>query len=44
MSKASKEVRQLAHEIMDERMPRDQRRLVPKIALRRFLDLIRSGK
>ena len=43
MSKASKEVRQLAHEIMDERMPADQRRLVPKIALRRFLDLLRTG-
>ena len=43
MSKASKEVRQLAREIMDERMPAEQRRLVPKIALRRFLDLIRTG-
>ena len=44
MSKASSEVRRLAHEIMDERMPRDQRRLVPRIALRRFLDLMRTGK
>ena len=44
MSKASPPIRVLAHEIMDERMPRDQRRLVPKIAWRRFKDLIRSGR
>lgn len=44
MSKASKEVRKLANDIMDERMPADQRRLVPKIALRRFADLIRTGR
>ena len=41
MSKASKETQGLAREIMDERMPADQRRLVPRIALRRFVDLIR---
>jgi transcriptional regulator GlxA family with amidase domain len=44
MSKASRKTRQLAREIMDERMPADQRRLVPKIALRRFADLIRTGR
>jgi hypothetical protein len=43
-SKASREVRELATEIMDERMPRDQKRLVPKIALRRFADLLRTGR
>jgi hypothetical protein len=30
--------------MMDDRMPGDQRRLVPKIAWRRFIDLIRTGK
>jgi transcriptional regulator GlxA family with amidase domain len=44
MSKASKETQKLAKEIMDHRMPADQRRLVPKIAWRRFIDLIRSRK
>ncbi|HMF76818.1 MAG TPA: hypothetical protein VK604_14255 [Bryobacteraceae bacterium] len=44
MSKASKETQTLAKEIMDQRMPADQRRLVPKIAWRRFIDLIRTGK
>ena len=44
MSKASKETQQLAKEMMDDRMPADQRRLVPKIAWRRFIDLIRTGK
>src|SRR5215813_5710680 len=44
MSKASRETQELARHIMDERMPADQRRLVPKIALRRFADLIRTGK
>ncbi len=39
-----KEVQKLANEIMDQRMPADQRRLVPKIAWRRFIDLIRTGK
>ena len=29
---------------MDDRMPADQGRLVPKIAWRRFIDLIRTGK
>jgi len=29
---------------MEQRMPADQRRLVPKIAWRRFIDLIRTGK
>ena len=44
MSKASEEVRDLGRQIMDERMPADQRRLVPRIALRRFMDLMRTGK
>lgn len=44
MSKASKETQKLAKEIMDRSMPADQRRLVPKIAWRRFIDLIRTGK
>lgn len=44
MSKASKETQKLAKEIMDQNMPADQRWLVPKIAWRRFIDLIRTGK
>jgi transcriptional regulator GlxA family with amidase domain len=44
MSKASKETQELAKKMMDDRMPADQSRLVPKIAWRRFLDLIRTGK
>jgi transcriptional regulator GlxA family with amidase domain len=44
MSKASKETQKIAKEIMDDRMPADQRHLVPKIAWRRFIDLIRTGK
>jgi transcriptional regulator GlxA family with amidase domain len=44
MSKASEETRKLAKEMMDESMPADQRRLVPKIAWRRFIDLIRTRK
>jgi len=44
MSKASKETQKLAKEVMDDRMPADQRRLVPKIAWRRALDLIRTGR
>jgi transcriptional regulator GlxA family with amidase domain len=44
MSKACKETQQLAKEMMDDRMPADQRHLVPKIAWRRFIDLIRTGK
>jgi transcriptional regulator GlxA family with amidase domain len=44
MSKAPKEVRELAWRIMDERMPADQRRLVPRIAWRRLKDLIRTGR
>jgi transcriptional regulator GlxA family with amidase domain len=42
--KASKAVRRLAREMMDAQMPPDQRRLVPKIAWKRFIDLIRTGK
>ena len=43
-SKASEETRRLARRIMDERMPAEQRRLVPKIALRRFMDLVRTRR
>jgi len=44
MSKASKETQKLAKEMMDDSMPPDQRRLVPKIAWRRFFDLVRTRK
>lgn len=44
MSKASKEVQKLAKKIMDDRMPGDQRRLVPKIAWRRFVDFVKTGR
>jgi hypothetical protein len=36
MSEASPEARRLANEMMDESIPADQRRLVPKIAWRRL--------
>jgi transcriptional regulator GlxA family with amidase domain len=44
MGKASKETQRLAKEMMDDSMPADQRRLVPRIAWRRFIDLVRTGK
>lgn len=44
MSKASPETQKLAKEMMDDSMPADQRHLVPKIAWRRFIDLIRTRK
>jgi transcriptional regulator GlxA family with amidase domain len=44
ISKASGETQKLAREIMDHRMSADQRRLVPKIAWRRLIDLIRTGR
>ena len=44
VSKASEATQQLSRELLEKRMPRDQRRLVPRIALRRFMDLIRTGK
>ena len=44
LSKASRETHHLAKKMMDDRMPADQRHLVPKIAWRRFIDLIRTGK
>lgn len=44
MSKASEPVRKIAKQIMDSHMPPEQRKLVPKIAWRRFIDLIRTGK
>jgi hypothetical protein len=30
--------------MMDESIPADQRRLVPRIAWKRFIDLIRTGR
>ena len=44
MSKASKEVQKLAKQMMDDQMPPDQKRLVPKIAWRRFVDRLKTGK
>ena len=44
MSKASKETQTLARQMMDDRMPADQSRLVLRIAWRRFVDFIRTGK
>jgi transcriptional regulator GlxA family with amidase domain len=44
MSKASKPVQKLAKKMMDDVMPPEQKRLVPKIAWRRFIDIIRTGK
>jgi transcriptional regulator GlxA family with amidase domain len=41
---ASPKVRAMANDIMKVRMPADQRRLVPRIALRRFVDLLRTGR
>jgi transcriptional regulator GlxA family with amidase domain len=42
--KASEAVRTLARRMMDDSIPPDQRRLVPKIAWRRIIDVIRTGK
>ena len=42
--KGVQEARKVAKQMMDESMPADQRRLVPKIAWRRFIDLVRTGK
>lgn len=44
LSKSSPEIQRLAREMMDESMPADQKRLVPKIAWRRFVDLVRTRK
>ncbi len=44
MSKASESVRTLAKQMMDDRMPPEQRKFIPKIAWRRFIDLIRTGR
>lgn len=44
MSKASPAVQKLARKMMDAQMPPEQRRLIPKIAWRRFIDLLRTGK
>jgi transcriptional regulator GlxA family with amidase domain len=43
-NKASERVQSWARKMMDSSMPADQKRLVPKIAWRRFIDLIRTGK
>jgi transcriptional regulator GlxA family with amidase domain len=44
MCKAPKGVQSLAKQMMDDSIPADQRRLIPKIAWKRFIDLIRTGK
>jgi len=44
MSKAPAHVQALAREMMDACMPADQQRLVPRIAWRRFVDFIRTGR
>ncbi|HVV43822.1 MAG TPA: DJ-1/PfpI family protein [Bryobacteraceae bacterium] len=44
MRKASPETRKLAKELMDRSIPADQRRIVPRIAWRQFIDLLRTGK
>jgi putative intracellular protease/amidase len=43
-SRAPKSVQKLAKQKMDAQMPPEQKKLVPKIAWRRFIDLIRTGK
>lgn len=42
MTKASTKTQELAKKMMDDAMPKDQKRLIPKIAWRRFIDLIRT--
>ena len=44
ISKASKETQKLAKEMLDDVMPANQHRLVSRIAWRRFVDLLRTGK
>ncbi len=44
MSKASEAVKKLAKQKMDDRMPPDQKKLVSKIAWRRFIDIVRTGR
>lgn len=43
-NKAPENVRKLAREMMDERMPGDQRWLAPRIAWRRVVDFVRTGR
>jgi transcriptional regulator GlxA family with amidase domain len=44
VTKASEETQRRAKEMMDRAIPADQRRLIPKIAWRRFIDLVRTRK
>ena len=44
IGKASKEVHKRAKQKMDDVMPPEQRKLIPKVAWRRLIDLIRTGK
>ncbi len=44
VTKASEKTQRRAKEMMDQAMPADQRRLISKIAWRRFIDLIRTRK
>jgi hypothetical protein len=41
---ASNQPQTLAKKVMEERMPADQRSVVPKIPSGRFIDLIRTGR
>lgn len=44
VGKASEATHKLAKELMDESVPADQSRLVPKIAWRRFVDFLRTRR
>jgi hypothetical protein len=44
MRNASDDVRKFARKMMDDQMPAGQRRLVPQIAWRRFVDFMRTWK
>jgi hypothetical protein len=44
VSKASEDTQKAARKMMDIAMPADQHRLIPKIARRRFIDLVRTRK
>jgi transcriptional regulator GlxA family with amidase domain len=43
-AKASEQVQRLARALLGERMPAGQSRLIPKIAWRRLIDFIRTGR
>ena len=43
-SRAPQAVRRLAKAMMDKQMPTDQKRLLPKVAWRRLIDFVRTGR